>query len=161
MGGIPRNPKEPSLKGDRPAAYEAEKEELAEKLFKRLEKFVPGISKYIVFWSLATPLTNKHYINATRGNQYGISKSRRQVGPGAFPIKTEVDGLYMCGASTLSHGVAGATASGLAAAKSILGCSTSDLLTQNGPPIEIYPSEDISQWPEHLQKKIARGMEKK
>ena len=149
-----------SLKGDRPAAYEAEKEELAEKLFRKLDEFVPGISEHIVFWSLATPLTNKHYINATRGNQYGISKSRRQVGPGAFPIKTEVDGLYMCGASTLSHGVAGATASGLAAAKSILGCSTSDLLTQNGPPIEIYPSEDISAWPEHLQKKIARGQEK-
>jgi hypothetical protein len=67
----------------------------------------------------------------------------------------------MCGASTLSHGVAGATRSGLAAAANILDCSTSDLLTQNGPPMEIYPSDDISKWPEHLQKKIARGVEEK
>ncbi|MBT3336967.1 MAG: NAD(P)/FAD-dependent oxidoreductase [Anaerolineae bacterium] len=148
-----------SKKGDRPAGYEAEKEELAEKLFRKLERHVPGISKHIVYWSLATPLTNDHYINATRGNLYGISKSRRQVGPGAFPIRTEIDGLYMCGASTLSHGVAGATRSGLAAAANILDCKTKDLLTQNGPPMEIYPSDDISKWPEHLQKKIARGQE--
>jgi all-trans-retinol 13,14-reductase len=149
-----------SKKGERPADYEAEKEELAEKLFRKLERHVPGISKHIVYYSLATPLTNGHYINSTRGNLYGISKSRRQVGPGAFPIRTEIDGLYMCGASTLSHGVAGATRSGLAAAANILDCKISDLLTQNGPPMEIYPSDDISKWPEHLKKKIARGMEK-
>jgi all-trans-retinol 13,14-reductase len=148
-----------STHGSRPDDYEAEKEELAWKLFKKLEKHVPGISKHIACWSLATPLTNEHYINATQGNQYGISKSMRQVGPGAFPIKTEIEGLYMCGASTLSHGVAGATSSGLAAAKSILGCKTSDLFTQDGPEIEIYPSEDIAAWPEHLQEKIARCME--
>jgi all-trans-retinol 13,14-reductase len=145
-----------SKKGERPAGYEAEKEELAEKLFRKLEKHVPGISKHIVYWSLATPLTNAHYINATRGNQYGISKSIRQVGPGAFPIKTEIEGLYLCGASTTSHGVAGVTSSGLSAAASILECKTSELLTQDGPPIEVYPSEDISQWPEHLRKKIEK-----
>ncbi len=145
-----------SSKGDRPAGYEAEKEELAEKLFRKLEKHVPGISKHIVFWSLATPLTNEHYINATRGNQYGISKSIRQVGPGAFPIKTEIEGLYLCGASTTSHGVAGVTSSGLSAAASIMECKTSELLTQDGPPIEVYPSEDVSQWPKHLQEKIEK-----
>ena len=146
--------------GARPAAYEAEKEELAEKLFRKLEKFVPGITKNIVFWNLATPLTNEHYINATRGNQYGISKSRRQVGPGSFQIRTEIEGLFLCGANTISHGVAGVTASGLSAAKSILGCKRDDLLQQNGAEIKIYPSEDISAWPEHLQKKIENGMEK-
>ena len=146
--------------GARPAAYEAEKEELAEKLFRKLEKFVPGISKHVVFWSLATPLTNEHYINATRGNQYGISKTRRQVGPGSFQIRTEIDGLFLCGANTVSHGVAGVTVSGITAAKSILGCSANDLLKQNGAEIKIYPSEDISAWPQNLQKKIAREKEK-
>ena len=144
--------------GARPAEYEAEKEALAEKLFRKLEKFVPGITKNIVFWNLATPLTNEHYINATRGNQYGISKSRRQVGPGSFPIRTEIEGLFLCGANTVSHGVAGVTASGLMAAKSILGCKTEDLLKQNGAEMKIYPSEDISAWPENLQKKIEKKL---
>ena len=148
-----------SRPGQRPAEYEAMKEDLAWKMFKGLEKRVPGISKHVVFWNLATPLTNQFYINTTRGNLYGIDKTPLQVGPGSFPVRSEIEGLYLCGASTLSHGVSGVTASGMAAAKSILQCSGSDLLTQNGPPLEIYPSEDISQWPEHLQRRIARGRE--
>ena len=143
--------------GQRPADYAALKEDLAWRLFKGLDKRVPGLSKHIVFWDLGTPLTNVHYLNATRGNLYGISKSPKQVGPWAFPIKSEIEGLYMVGASTTSHGVAGVTQSGIECAKQILGVRTSELLNQNGPEIEIYPSEDISQWPEHLQKKIARS----
>ncbi|MDO9131151.1 MAG: hypothetical protein Q7U34_14920, partial [Anaerolineales bacterium] len=70
-----------------------------------------------MFYSLGTPLTNEHYLNATRGNLYGIEKSPSQVGPWAFSPRTEFDGLYLCGASTLSHGVAGVTQSGIDAAK--------------------------------------------
>lgn len=140
--------------------YEGMKEELAERMFRGLERWVPGISKHVVFWALGTPLTNEHFINATRGNLYGIAKSRGQVGPGAFPIQTEIHGLYMVGASTLSHGVAGVTASGIAAARKILGCRTADLLKMNGPALRIYPSEDISQWPEELQARIRRGRAK-
>jgi len=143
--------------GARSADYDALKEDLAWRLFQFLDKRVPGLSQHIVFWSLGTPLTNTYYINATRGNLYGIEKSRSQVGPGAFPIQTEFEGLLMCGASTLSHGVAGATTSGLSAARAILKCSTSALLQQNGPPLAIYPSEDAAQWPPHLQRRIERG----
>jgi len=146
--------------GVRMPGYQGLKEDMAWRMFEGLEKRVPGISQHVTFWDLGTPLTNKHYINTTRGSLYGIEKSMKQVGPGAFPTKLEFEGLYMCGASTLSHGVAGVTSTGLAAAKAILGCSTADLLTQNGPPLEIYPSEDISQWPENLQKTIARGRKK-
>ena len=139
--------------------YEAMKEELSWKMFQMLEKRVPGISRHIVYWSLGTPLTNEHYINATRGNLYGIAKSRAQVGPGAFPIQTAFPGLYMVGSSTLSHGVSGVTSSGIAAARKILNCRTADLLTQNGPELRIYPSEDPDAWPAELQERIARGQE--
>ncbi|MBE9524870.1 MAG: NAD(P)/FAD-dependent oxidoreductase, partial [Chloroflexi bacterium] len=138
----------------RSAEYLAIKEDLSWRMFKALEKRIPGISEHVVFWNLATPLTNEHYINSTRGSLYGIEKNRRQVGPGAFPTQTEFGGLLMCGASTLSHGVAGVQASGLAVARKILKCSTDDLLKQDGPEIQIYPSDDISQWPEHLQVRI-------
>ena len=145
--------------GARSDDYEALKEELAERMFRALDRRVPGLSKHVIFWSLGTPLTNEHFINATRGNLYGIAKSPKQVGPGAFPVKSEIDGLYLCGASTLSHGVSGVTYSGLAVARKILGCRTADLLTQDGPPLRIYPSEDVSQWPAELQARIARGKE--
>ena len=106
-----------------------------------LDRRIPGIRENTVFSVLATPLTNRWYINATRGNLYGIAKSKGQVGPGAFPLKTEIPGLYMVGASTTSHGVAGATMSGLLAAKRILGCRIRDLLQQKGPSLRIEQSE--------------------
>jgi len=140
--------------GAHSATYEALKEDLAWRLFQSLEQRVPGISQHVVFWNLATPLTNEHYINATRGNLYGIEKSRKQVGPWAFPVQSEIEGLLMCGSSTESHGVAGVTGSGLTAARTILKCRTSELLTQHGLELRIYPSEDITQWPLELREKI-------
>ncbi|MDH3944004.1 MAG: NAD(P)/FAD-dependent oxidoreductase [Anaerolineae bacterium] len=148
-------------KGERAAEYHALKGELAGRMIRALDKRVPGLRDSLVFCELATPLSNKHYINATEGSLYGIEKSRFQVGPGGFPIKTEFEGLYMVGASTLSHGVSGATGTGLTAAKRILKCSTRELLKMDGPEIPIYPSEDSSQWPAHLQKRIARGQERR
>jgi phytoene dehydrogenase-like protein len=144
--------------GVRMPGYQGLKEDMAWRMFKGLEKRIPGISKHVTFWDLGTPLTNKHYLNATQGSLYGIEKSVEQIGPRGFSTKTEFKGLLMCGASTMSHGVAGVTSTGLSAAKTLLGCSRDDLLTQNGPPLSIYPSEDTSQWPNYLQKKIEQGL---
>ena len=127
--------------GNRPEDYLEMKKELEKKMFRALEKRIPGITEKVVFSSLATPLTNVHYINATRGNLYGIDKRPSQVGPGAFPIKTDIENLYLCGASTLSHGVAGVTVTGIDAAKKILNCKTADLLIHKGGEITIIPAE--------------------
>jgi len=143
--------------GARSAGYQAIKEDLSWRMFKALERRVPGISKHVVFWNLGSPLTNEHYINVTQGSLYGIEKNRRQVGPRAYPAQTEFEGLLMCGASTSNFGVSGATSTGLMAAKKILNCSTDDLLTQNGPELQIYPSEDSSQWPARHRRRIERG----
>lgn len=143
--------------GAHSAEYQALKEDLAWRLFQFLDRRIPGLSRHIVFWNLGTPLTNAHYINATRGNLYGIEKTPSQVGPRSFSIQTEFEGLLMCGASTESHGVAGVTASGISAARTILQCRTADLLKQSGPELQIYPSEDASKWPSNLQRRIERG----
>ncbi len=143
--------------GARPADYEAMKEDLSWRMVRGLEKHLPGLSRHIVFSSLGTPLTNEHYLNATRGNLYGIEKSPSQVGPWAFQPRTAFDGLFLCGASTLSHGVAGVTASGIEAVKAILNCRTEDILSRHGPGPRFLPSEDISAWPEDLRKKIEHG----
>ena len=131
--------------GARPADYEAMKEDLAWRMVRGLEKRIPGLSKHIMFWSLGTPLTNEHYLNATRGNLYGIEKSPTQVGPLGFTARTEFDGLYLCGASTTSHGVAGVTASGIEAAKAVLNCRTRDLLTGKGEGLRLLRAEEAEQ----------------
>jgi phytoene dehydrogenase-like protein len=143
--------------GARPADYDAMKEDLAWRMVRGLEKRIPGLSKHIVYYSLGTPLTNEYYLNVTRGNLYGIDKRPSQVGPWAFSPRTEFDGLYLCGASTLSHGVAGVTASGLDAAKAALNCRTRDILTQTGPGPLFLQAEDTSGWPEYLKRKMKRG----
>jgi phytoene dehydrogenase-like protein len=141
----------------RPDDYKAFKQQLTDKMLAALDKRVPGLREHVVFSSLGTPLTNQYYLNATKGNLYGIAKSRFQVGPMAFPIRSEIEGLYLCGASTISHGVAGATQSGLMAAQAVLGVRRRDLLQQNGPELAVYPSEDVSQWPARLRRRIERG----
>ncbi len=146
---------------DRPAEYQALKQELAEKMLKTVDKIVPGLRDNLVYCNLGTPLTNEYYLNATQGNIYGVAHSRRQAGPFAFPYRTEIEDLWMCGASTpAGHGVAGASLSGLMVAKGILKCRLSDLLQADGPELTIYPSEDSSLWPDRLQRRIERGQEK-
>lgn len=128
-------------KGERSPDYYKFKDEIMDRMLTFLEKRVPGIKKAVVFKDLGTPLTNAHYINSFNGNIYGTDKIKKQLGPFGFNTKTEIKNLYLCGASTLSHGVAGVTGTGLRAAATILNCKTKDLLKQNGPEIMISYSE--------------------
>lgn len=146
-----------SKHGDRPEEYNALKEDLKMRMTLGLEKRIPGLREHIVFSDLGTPLTNQHYINATLGNLYGTAKSIKQLGPRGFGIRTEFEGLLLCGASTESHGVAGVTATGLSAARKVLNCSYDDLLTRDGPELKIYPSEEPDKWLAEYQEKIAAG----
>jgi phytoene dehydrogenase-like protein len=143
--------------GNRGGEYQALKDRLADKMLTAVNEIVPGIRDHLVFCDLGTPLTNEHYVAAHRGNLYGVAKTPFQVGPFAFPIDPPFSGLYLCGASTISHGVAGATASGLLAAATLLGCRRRELLNEDGPPLRVYPTEDVGQWPEDLRARAARG----
>ena len=143
--------------GQRDLEYQKLKQRLTDKMLTGLENRIPGIRDHLVFYELATPLTNRDYVKATQGHMYGTAKIRSQVGPNAYPIRTEFEGLYCCGASTLNHGVVAATVSGLMAAGEILDCHMSDLLQRNGPPVRTYPSENLDGWPQHLKRRIYRG----
>jgi phytoene dehydrogenase-like protein len=137
--------------GERPEGYAAMKRELQARMLRAAGRIVPGIEDHVVFCDLGTPLTNVHYVAATEGNLYGTEKSLTQMGPFGYGIESEIPGLSMCGASTVGHGVLGATISGLVAAKQILRCRTSELLRARGQELHIYPSDDTSGWPESLR----------
>ncbi len=139
-----------------PADYRALKEDLAGKLLAGVERLVTGISDRVVFSEVGTPLSNEYYCAAHRGALYGIDKTRTQVGPLAFQVKSPIKGLHLCGASTISHGVAGATMSGLIAAGAILRCSPYDVLNQAGPATRIYPADDLSAWPARYQRRAGK-----
>lgn len=131
----------------RPAGYRRLKEGLEAHLRAAVEEMVPGLTAHLVFSELGTPLTNVDYVATTRGSIYGTEKTLGQLGPFAWPVKTHLPGLRLCGSSTLGHGVAGATFSGLAAAGSILHASFPELLTARGRPLVTLPADHPERWP--------------
>ena len=136
--------------------YQQLKELLCNKLLNSLEKVIPGIRDHIVQLDLGTPLTNEYYINSTRGNVYGTEKGFFQTGPFSYNAQTEIRNLYMCGASIMSHGVAGAGYSGVKTAAMVLNCREEDLIKPDGSQtVRIYDAEDDTHWPEWLHQKMA------
>ncbi|NDP27570.1 MAG: NAD(P)/FAD-dependent oxidoreductase [Flavobacterium sp.] len=136
--------------------YKIFKEKVINKLMNNIEKSIPGAKQNVVQAELGTPKTNEFYIKSTKGNVYGTEKTLNQVGPFSYKNKTEIANLYLCGASTLSHGVAGATQSGIVAAAEILKCKPDDLLIEDvNQKIRIYDAEDASTWPEWILAKRA------
>jgi phytoene dehydrogenase-like protein len=136
--------------------YKKVKERLHEKIVNSLEKVVPGISDHIIQLEIGTPLTNEHYINSTNGNVYGTEKGFMQTGPFSHTAHTEIENLYMCGASIMSHGVAGSSYSGVKTAAKILDLKEEDLIKPDASQnVRIYDAEDSTHWPEWLHQKMA------
>jgi len=134
--------------------YKKFKQKVIDKLMNNVEKIIPNAKNHIIQAELGTPKTNEFYINSTKGNVYGTEKTLNQVGPFSYKNKTEIENLFLCGACTLSHGVAGATYSGVAAAAAILGCTSDDLvLKDESQKIRIYDAEDASTWPDWVHTK--------
>jgi phytoene dehydrogenase-like protein len=136
---------------ERPGDYAALKAELTASMFAGLERAVPGISKRVVFSELGTPLTNVHYVASTAGNLYGTEKSRFQVGPFGFQIGGDIEGLSLCGASTVGHGVLGAAMSGMMVARRITRVPIAKLLQPKGRPLVLRQSEP----PARVEAKVA------
>ena len=137
--------------GSRTPEYKSYKAEIGRRLLNTVERVIPGLKDRLTFMDVATPLTNAHYSAGHRGAVYGTHKSLNQLGPFAYPISTEIDGLYMVGASTLSHGVSGVLMSGLVCASKILECGMRQVLSEGGPELTVYPAEDPDSWREALR----------
>lgn len=136
-------------------AYTKFKKRIIEKMMNNIEKVLPGAKSHVVVAELGTPKTNQFYINTTNGNVYGTEKTINQVGPFSFKSKSEIENLFLCGASTLSHGVGGASHSGVATAATILGCRPAELTVPvPGQKIRVYDAEDASSWPDWVNQKI-------
>lgn len=134
--------------------YTSFKEKITKKLLNNVEKIIPGAKNHVVQVELGTPMTNEFYVNSTKGNVYGTEKTLRQVGPFSFKNKSEIENLFLCGASTLSHGVSGATHSGVSTAAVILNCEKDDLLqADETQKIRIYDAEEESTWPDWVHTK--------
>ncbi len=139
----------------RSKAYLEFKERLTVKMINTLEKVLPGANDHIIVKELGTPITNKFYINSTNGSVYGTEKTLNQIGPFAFKPKSEIQDLFLCGASIASHGIAGASYSGVQTAGEILNLKQFDLIKHDeSQNVRIYDAEDDKDYPSWMLKKI-------
>lgn len=131
----------------RPRAYEALKRSIADKVLATAEEIVPGLRRHLRFLAIGTPLTNDYYCETHHGAVYGTAKTPWQMGPFSFGSTCSIDGLHLCGQSTLSHGFSAAAFSGLTVAKHIIGVARAeDLLTETETPLRVYPADHPELW---------------
>ena len=107
---------------DDPEKYRKIKEEFSQKIVELLElKLIPHLRKHLLFYEAATPLTLERYTGNERGAMYGLASIPQQMGPSRPPHRTPIPGLFQAGHYTRpSHGIVGASLSGLFAARAIL-----------------------------------------
>ena len=101
--------------------YRQAKDELTGKLLDSAERVLGPFRDHIVHLEMATPLTHERYTLSTDGTSYGLQHSPGQSGGDRPRHRTEIDGLYVTGANTVTgHGIAGTIVGGAQCASTIV-----------------------------------------
>ena len=121
LWGIEKGPAS-GEKYHRNPVYQSLKQRLTDALVEGAERVIPGIRDHIVWKEAATPISQEHFTFSTGGTSYGIELTVDQFGPNRPSPETEIDGLFLAGASTVfAHGIAGVMRGGVGCASAILG----------------------------------------
>lgn len=99
----------PHFRESRGEDYEAFKAERAEKLFREVDKKIPGFKNYIKSYTTSSPLSYRDYIGAKDGGLYGIAKDYRDPLKTFISPKTKIPNLFFTGQNLNMHGVLGVT----------------------------------------------------
>lgn len=102
--------------------YLAKKNWYAKQLIEMAQRVIPGMSKHIVYQEVSTPFSVTRFIGSEGGTSYGLAFTPEYFLHNRPGTKTEVKGLYLCGASTRTgHGIFGAMTGGVEAAAAVAG----------------------------------------
>lgn len=103
--------------------YEEIKNRIGKRIWEQTCKFFPQVRDSVDFFDVGSPLSNKYYIAAPRGEIYGIDHHVDRFSPlAAVKLRpdTSIPGLYLTGQDILSCGFAGAMFSGMITASAVL-----------------------------------------
>ncbi|KAG9488759.1 hypothetical protein GDO78_004993 [Eleutherodactylus coqui] len=104
--------------------YESVKAAFAEALLETTIQLYPQIKDKIDCYTSGSPLTNVHYLGASRGEFYGVDNGISKMRPEAVIAmrpQTPIKGLYMTGQDLFLSGFAGALNAAVICASEILG----------------------------------------
>jgi len=101
--------------------YEDLKNKIMDKLIDLVESKIPGFASKITYKELSTPLTTEHYSGNKFGYIYGIPSVPERKDLKFISNRTHIKNLYLTGADSGTHGIAGALFSGVFAAAEVIG----------------------------------------
>jgi prolycopene isomerase len=108
-----------------PERWRRDKERLTDRLLELADGVVPGLRAATTFCEGGTPRTMERYTRNEAGALYGFALSPEQVGPGRPAAAAPLPGLTLAGHWTQpGGGVYGVLASGVEAARLVLGLPT-------------------------------------
>ncbi|PJC58408.1 MAG: FAD-dependent oxidoreductase, partial [Flavobacteriales bacterium CG_4_9_14_0_2_um_filter_35_242] len=102
-------------------AYEALKEQIAQRLLKELYKQLPHLEGKVDYYELSTPLTTQHFVNYEKGEIYGLDHSPSRFRQDFLKPKTPIKNFYLTGQDIVTAGVGGALFSGVLTAMAVTG----------------------------------------
>lgn len=97
--------------GERDSSYEEFKQEMIERMIKKLELSIPGVSSMIESSYASTPLTYRDYIGSPDGNMYGFQKDHNSYISTYLNARTKIPNLFFTGQNLNIHGILGVTVS--------------------------------------------------
>ncbi len=102
--------------------YRRRKEALMEELLETAATLIPELRGHVHWKEAATPVTQERFTHSTGGTSYGIEYATDQTAASRMGYATEIEGLFLCGASTpAGHGISNVMFSGLRAAEAATG----------------------------------------
>ena len=102
-------------------AYEAKKEEFAQRLLEEVYKQLPQVKGKINCYELSSPLTTQHFVNYEKGEIYGLDHSPSRYRQSFLKPKTPIKSFYLTGQDIVTAGVGGALFSGVLTTMAITG----------------------------------------
>lgn len=101
--------------------YVRRKAEIEAAVMERVLAAMPELDGHIVWQESATPMSHERYTLSRM--PYGPENAKDQIGPGRrLSVRTEIDGLFLAGASTVYlYGIAFTLRGGVGTASHILG----------------------------------------
>ncbi|XP_040202000.1 all-trans-retinol 13,14-reductase [Rana temporaria] len=104
--------------------YEQVKNAFAEAMLETTMQIFPQIRDKIDCYASGSPITNDHYLGASRGEFYGVEHDIARMDPEVVATlrpKTPIKGLYLTGQDVLCCGFAGALNGAVLCASEVLG----------------------------------------
>ncbi len=105
----------------RGAAYEALKENFAQRLLGELYKQLPQLEGKVSYYELSTPLTTQHFVNYEKGEIYGLDHTPTRFRQSFLKPRTPIKNFFLTGQDIATAGVGGALFSGVLTAAVITG----------------------------------------